>query len=89
MLERARQRAAEEGITNVDFVQADAQVHPFSPESFDLVVSRFGVMFFADPVAAFTNLAHDRDRVGGWRSCGRRWPERVDAVSRAALALGR
>jgi ubiquinone/menaquinone biosynthesis C-methylase UbiE len=40
----------------VDFVLADATVHAFSPASFDLVVSRFGVMFFADPTVSFTNI---------------------------------
>lgn len=55
MLARARERAAAEGLA-VDFVEADAQVHPF-PGEFDAVVSRFGVMFFADPEAAFANLA--------------------------------
>ncbi|WP_433830228.1 class I SAM-dependent methyltransferase [Actinoplanes sp. CA-015351] len=42
---------------NVTFEQADAQTHAFPPELFDLVISRFGTMFFADPVAAFTNIA--------------------------------
>ena len=57
MLERARTRAAEEGIGNVEFVHADAQDHPLDDtESFDVLISRFGVMFFADPVAAFANL---------------------------------
>jgi len=55
MLARARERAAAEGLT-VELVEADAQVHPFSAE-FDVVVSRFGVMFFSDPEAAFANLA--------------------------------
>jgi SAM-dependent methyltransferase len=40
----------------LDFVQADATVHRFEPASFDLLASRFGVMFFADPIASFTNL---------------------------------
>ncbi|MGY1679107.1 class I SAM-dependent methyltransferase [Geodermatophilus sp. SYSU D01176] len=57
MLEVARRRAAAEGLTNVSFLQADAQVHPFPEASVDVVVSRAGAMFFADPVAAFTNLA--------------------------------
>jgi len=57
MLERARQLAATEGLANVRFEQADAQVQRFEPGAFDVVVSRFGTMFFADPVAAFTNLA--------------------------------
>src|SRR5204862_328727 len=41
---------------NVEFVQADAQTHAFPASAFDLVFSRFGVMFFADPTAAFANL---------------------------------
>jgi SAM-dependent methyltransferase len=40
----------------VRFVQADAQVFPFEPASFDAAFSRFGVMFFADPTAAFINI---------------------------------
>ncbi|GGS35149.1 class I SAM-dependent methyltransferase [Streptomyces nojiriensis] len=56
MLRAARRRAADEGLHNVDFVQADAQVHAFSPASFDVAVSRTGTMFFADPVAAFRNI---------------------------------
>jgi SAM-dependent methyltransferase len=56
MLDRAHQDAADEGLTNVRFEQADAQVHAFPPEAFDVVLSRFGVMFFADPVGAFTNI---------------------------------
>ena len=55
MLARARERAAAAGLT-VEFIQADAQVHPFAG-AFDAVISRFGVMFFGDPAAAFTNLA--------------------------------
>ena len=57
MLERARHRSAEEGVPNVTFEQGDAQIHPFPPAHFDLIVSRFGAMFFADPVAAFTHIA--------------------------------
>ncbi len=56
LLERARARAVEDGIGNLDFVLADAQDHDFALGGFDLVASRFGVMFFADPVAAFANL---------------------------------
>jgi SAM-dependent methyltransferase len=54
MLSRARQLAPK-GLP-VDFVQADATVYPFDPQSFDLVVSRFGVMFFAEPAISFANL---------------------------------
>ena len=56
MLARARERAAAEGRANVSFLQADAQTHAFAPE-FDALFSRFGVMFFDDPPAAFANLA--------------------------------
>ncbi len=54
MLGVARARGA--GLPQLDFLQADAQVHDFSGSPFDLVFSRFGVMFFADPAAAFGNL---------------------------------
>ncbi|MGW0391233.1 class I SAM-dependent methyltransferase [Streptomyces sp. NPDC003042] len=56
MLERARASADREGLENVTFTQGDAQVHDFTPGAFDVAVSRYGVMFFADPVAAFTNI---------------------------------
>ncbi len=54
MLARAREIAPKN--LPLDFVLADATVYPFDPGSFDLLASRFGVMFFADPVASFTNL---------------------------------
>ena len=56
MLEQARRLSIEEGLSNVSFELADAQVHPFGPEQFDIAISRFGVMFFDDLVAAFTNV---------------------------------
>jgi SAM-dependent methyltransferase len=56
MLAGARQHIAASGFGNVSLVQADAQVHRFEANRFDLIASRFGVMFFADPVAAFSNL---------------------------------
>ena len=55
MITLARQRAESEGSAAA-FLVADAQTHVFEPASFDLVTSRFGVMFFSDPVAAFANL---------------------------------
>jgi SAM-dependent methyltransferase len=57
MIERARLRAAEQGITNVRFLQADAQIHPFDEQAFDVAISRTGAMFFGNPVAAFANIA--------------------------------
>jgi SAM-dependent methyltransferase len=56
MLDRARRLSTEEGLANVTFVQADAETHGFPAARFDLGISRFGTMFFADPVAAFTNI---------------------------------
>lgn len=55
MLDAARARAQREGLA-AEFVLGDAQTYPFKTASVDLVMSRFGVMFFADPVAAFGNL---------------------------------
>jgi ubiquinone/menaquinone biosynthesis C-methylase UbiE len=57
MLDVARRRATAEGVPNVEFLRADAKVHAFEPASFDLAISRFGVMFFEDRTAAFTNIA--------------------------------
>ncbi|WP_283133830.1 class I SAM-dependent methyltransferase [Rhizohabitans arisaemae] len=55
-VERARELARAEGLHNVTFERADAQAHRFPQEHFDLAVSRFGTMFFDDPVAAFANI---------------------------------
>ncbi len=57
MLEVARRRCAEERLRNVVFELADAQDYSFPAAHFDLCISRFGVMFFADPAAAFANIA--------------------------------
>lgn len=56
MIEAARARASREDITNVSFEVGDAQTRRFEPASIDVAMSRFGVMFFDDPVAAFTNI---------------------------------
>jgi SAM-dependent methyltransferase len=56
MLKRARELTAAARLDNVGYECGDAQVHRFAPEHFDLAISRFGVMFFADPVAAFANI---------------------------------
>jgi SAM-dependent methyltransferase len=55
-IERARELAQAQGVRNVTFERADAQVHRFPSERFDLAMSRFGTMFFDDPVAAFANV---------------------------------
>jgi SAM-dependent methyltransferase len=57
MLDLARRRAADAGLANVSFVQADVQVADLGEARYDRVISRNGVMFFGDPVAAFANLA--------------------------------
>lgn len=56
MLHQARLRAATSGISNVEFLRADAQVHPFAAASFDVAISRTGAMFFGDMAAAFANI---------------------------------
>lgn len=56
MLERARAAAAQAGLGHAIFEQADAQTGRLDVAGFDVVFSRFGVMFFANPVAAFANL---------------------------------
>ena len=87
MLGLARRRA--EGRTNASFTLADASVQPFKPE-FDLLFSRFGVMFFDDPIAAFANL-HSGLKPGGRLAfvCWRTAPENLWAAAplMAARAL--
>ena len=56
MLGLARQRVAERGLHNVTLQLGDAQVFAFEKAAFDLATSRMGVMFFADPAAAFRNI---------------------------------
>lgn len=56
MIDVARRLAEEAGLTNAGFERADAQVHPFGTEVFDVVISRTGAMFFGRPEEAFTNL---------------------------------
>jgi len=74
MLEQARARGA--GHPHLRFENVDAQTHDFGPDAFDVVYSRFGVMFFADPRAAFANLLRGL-RPGGrlsfvcWQELGR------------------
>jgi SAM-dependent methyltransferase len=56
-LERARELTAADGLDNVAYEHGDVQTHRFEPASYDVAISRFGVMFFSDPVAAFANVA--------------------------------
>jgi SAM-dependent methyltransferase len=82
----ATARAQAEGMANAEFVAADAQTYAFEAGRFDAVVSRFGVMFFDDPVAAFSNIRRAA-RPGGrlafvaWRS-----PAENDFMTAAARA---
>jgi SAM-dependent methyltransferase len=91
LVDEARRRSAAAGLINTTFVRADAQVHPFEPAAFDVVISRFGVMFFGDPVAAFANIAR-AVRPGGrlallsWQELARNeWLQ----VLRESFAAGR
>lgn len=91
LLAEARRRSAAAGLINTTFLQGDAQVHPFGSASFDVALSRFGAMFFGDPVAAFTNLARalrpgGRLAVLSWQPLARNeWL----LVLRRTLAAGR
>ena len=91
LLARAVEAAADEGVSNVSFLHADAQVHPFEPGGADVAISLAGSMFFGDPVEAFSNIGAGL-RTGGrltllaWRELSRNeWLTTV----RGALALGR
>ena len=58
LLARAEERRVDAQLSQVEYLLADAQTYDFGPRRFDLLTSRFGVMFFTDPVVAFQNLAH-------------------------------
>lgn len=88
MLERARVAGDAEGFTTLEFVHADAQTAALGTD-WDLVFSRFGVMFFDDPVAAFANLrsALSTDgRLGFVCWCG---PDENDHLSRPRRVVAR
>jgi ubiquinone/menaquinone biosynthesis C-methylase UbiE len=57
-------QSAAKGCERVRFIQADVQVYPFEPALFDAAFSRFGVMFFADPAVAFSNIRRSLRRNG-------------------------
>jgi SAM-dependent methyltransferase len=84
---RAQQRIAAAGLRHAEAIVADVSVHPFTPNSVDLAFSRFGVMFFSDPQAAFTNVRRamktgGRLTVAVFRAAGEKlWPNApVEAV---------
>jgi len=91
LVELARRRAQAATIANAEFVIADAQTHDFAAGAFDLVISQFGMMFFDDPVRAFTNIRRSL-RAGGraafvsWQGLGaNEWLMLIaDAVRRHA-----
>ncbi|MGQ0521154.1 MAG: methyltransferase domain-containing protein [Actinomycetota bacterium] len=91
MVRQAGARSRAEGLANAAYQEADAQTHPFEPASFDVVLSRFGAMYFTDPPAAFANLAAALRRGGrlalvAWQGLEHnRWMSAV----REAVALGR
>lgn len=82
MIAAARERFPRSAI---EWVVADAQTHDFEAAAFDVVISRFGLMFFADPAAAFANLAA-ATRPGG-RLTAVVWQNR-SAVDYFAVPLG-
>jgi len=90
LINLARRRAVELDADNTDFVVADAQTQAFEPAGFDAVISRFGVMFFDNPVAAFANLRRAARPDAGlacivWRSAGEN--PFMTAAERAAAPL--
>lgn len=85
MIAHARKRAARQHI-GIDFICDDAATHAFEAGRFDMLISRFGVMFFADPVAAFANL--HRAAAPGARLCLYAWrsPAENDFMTAAERA---
>ncbi len=73
LVDAAGRRARAAAVLSATFLSADAQTYPFEPAGFDAVVSRFGVMFFDDPVSAFSNVrralrADGKLAFAAWRS---------------------
>ncbi|MEU6284569.1 methyltransferase domain-containing protein [Streptomyces sp. NPDC047028] len=91
MLSVARQRAAAEQLSNAVFEQADAQVHPLPEDEFDAAISRTGTMFFADPAAAFRNVARGLRPGGRFVQLVWQVPQRNEwfTAFTTALAAGR
>lgn len=85
LLDLARRRAAQAG-TRIEFVQGDAQTYPFAPSAFDALISRNGLMFFDDPVAAFRNLATTLEPTGRLVFLAPQGPQRNEWIMAAAAA---
>jgi SAM-dependent methyltransferase len=81
MLVMARERMQEAGISNVEFVEGDAEAVPLPQAVFDAVVSRWGIVFFQDPVAALARFWSSLIP-GGWLAAAI-WgpPEQVPMIS--------
>lgn len=89
MIDAARARAARDGVS-IELIVGDAQTYSFAPARFDTLVSRFGVMFFADSVAAFANLRRAATADAMLRLVVWRGPEEnpfMTAAERAAAPL--
>jgi ubiquinone/menaquinone biosynthesis C-methylase UbiE len=89
MITAARARAEREG-TPASFIRANAQDHAFEPASFDMIISRFGVMFFDDFVRAFANLRRAAKDNAGLRFIAWRGPSEnpfMTTAERAAAPL--
>jgi ubiquinone/menaquinone biosynthesis C-methylase UbiE len=93
-LELARRLTDREGLRNVSYRLADAQVDGLGPARYDVCISCFGVMFFADPVAAFTNIGRAlrpgaRMALLAWQAPGRNeWYSEIDQTIGGASARG-
>jgi SAM-dependent methyltransferase len=91
MIEVAQATARREGLTHAAFVHADAQVHAFPPAAFDVALSRFGSMFFADQAGAFANIGRAlrpaaRLLLVSWRSAAEN--EWISALRQALVPGG-
>jgi SAM-dependent methyltransferase len=88
MLTIARERAQSEGFSNVEFIEADAEKVTLPAHSFNAIVSRWGIMFFSDPVASLTRLR--ASLLAGGRFVAAVWgaPEKVPMITLSYAALG-
>jgi len=88
LIDLARRRAASEGVGNARFVVGDGQRHDFGGERFDAIVSRFGVMFFDDPGAAFARLREAAENGAGMTLIVWRGPDDNPFMTAAERAAG-